>query len=428
MNFKAQAILGIKWTTFSAVFVSLSSIIRISILTRLLNKSDFGLMAIAIFLFGFTNLFVDLGITSAVLHKKHIKENELSSLYWMSFFISVILFLVIISLTPFIGNLYSENELIYILPIMGINLIVATLGKIFQTLEQKELNFRIISLVEIFSALISLILGVYLALLNFKVYSLVFSTLAGTVLSTIVFLFFGLQKYNIKFHFSLTEIKSFMRIGLYNTGGQIINFINKETDIFLIGIFYGIELLGVYSLAKQLVYKPILIINPILTKISIPIFSKMQNSDNNLKLNYLRLINMISSIGIPLYILIFIFSNQIVNLFYGNNFIDAVPFTKYLSIYMIFIMLRNPMGNLTIASGRTDLEFYWSLFTFIFMPSAIIVGSFFSINFVILLMIIVMVTLFIPMWKFVINQIISVNLQDYIKAHIPFYFLFSRDN
>ena len=125
MNFNNKAILGgMKWTTLSSSFVAFSSIIKISILSRFLDKSDFGLMAIALFIISFTNLFVDLGITSAVLHKKKIKSHELSSLYWLNLFISFFLFILISLSSYFIAELYSENSLKVILPIMTITFIM----------------------------------------------------------------------------------------------------------------------------------------------------------------------------------------------------------------------------------------------------------------------------------------------------------------
>lgn len=85
MILKQKAITGVKWTTVSAVSLAVTQLLKISVLTRFLDKTDFGLMAIVMFVLGFTNLFVDMGLTSAILHKKEINENEYASLYWLNF-------------------------------------------------------------------------------------------------------------------------------------------------------------------------------------------------------------------------------------------------------------------------------------------------------------------------------------------------------
>ena len=74
MSIKGKVILGLKWTTFSTLILALVTILKISILARFLEKSDFGLMALITFVLGFINLFSDMGLSTAILHKQKIKK------------------------------------------------------------------------------------------------------------------------------------------------------------------------------------------------------------------------------------------------------------------------------------------------------------------------------------------------------------------
>ncbi|MBT7817581.1 MAG: MOP flippase family protein [Polaribacter sp.] len=421
MSIKKEALSGVKWTTISAIANGVCSIIRISILTRFLDISDFGLMAIVLFILSFTSLFIDLGMTAAILHKKDISIHERSSLYWLSILFSFILFALVIFITPLLSRWYSELELLNILPIMGINLIISSVGRQFRTLEQKELNFSFISKVDVFTALIILTTSYFFAVHDFGVYSLVYSTLLGSAFRSILFLYVGLKKYSLKLHFSFFDVRSFFKIGMFNTGGQVINYFNKEIDILIVGKVFGIETLGIYSLAKQLVFRPTGVINPIITTVAIPIFSKIQNDVSLLKESYLKLLNIISSINIPVYLLVIIFANPLIEILYGSDYLVMEQLVRILCFYMIFIMLRNPMGTLTIATGRTDLEFYWTSFTFLLMPIAMLFGSFYSIEMIAIFMTITMMLLFVPLWFFVIRKMIPVDLKSYLKAYIPNY-------
>lgn len=67
-----SAINGVKWTSLSAVVNACAKLGQISILTRFLRKEDFGLIAIAVLVISFTEIFMDMGISSAVLHKQDI--------------------------------------------------------------------------------------------------------------------------------------------------------------------------------------------------------------------------------------------------------------------------------------------------------------------------------------------------------------------
>ena len=251
MNLKKQTIAGAKWTTISSIVIAVTAMLKISILTRFLDKSDFGLVAIVTFVLNFTNLFIDLGITAAILHIKTISKSEYSSLYWLNIVFSLILFGIITSFSNVVSNFYSEPQLINLIPVMGSILIISSIGRQFKIIEQKKLNFKFISLIEISTAVIALISALILAFLNFGVYTLVFSAIINVLFSNIIFFISGVKKYGLRMHFSFNETKRFLKIGLYNTGGQILNYLNKEVDVLIVGRLLGTEVLGTYSLANN---------------------------------------------------------------------------------------------------------------------------------------------------------------------------------
>ena len=85
-SLKKQALSGMKWTSFSTGIRSVLQIIQLIILARFLNAEDFGLVAIVMVVIGFSQLFMDMGISNAIIHKQHITDMQLSSLYWLNIF------------------------------------------------------------------------------------------------------------------------------------------------------------------------------------------------------------------------------------------------------------------------------------------------------------------------------------------------------
>src|SRR3989339_3801 len=419
MNIKKEAIAGLKWTTVSTVILSLAAIIKISLLARYLDKSDFGLMALVMFVLDFMNLFMDMGITTAIIHKQFIAKNEYSSLYWLNFMFSLILFIIIWFLSSRIASFYNERELGILIPIMASSLIISAVGRQFKTIRQKDMKFKTISIVDIATAPASVILAVYLALNNYGVYALVYSALFQYITSNIVFLIVGLNDIGLNFHFSFRETIPFLKIGMYQVGGQVINYFNRDIDTLIIGKLLGTEILGGYSLAKQLVFKPVQIINPIVTKIAGPLLANFQKDKVALKYYYLKLLNMVATINIPIYIFMAIFASFIVRILYGTGFQNIVSLVQILSIYMIFRAIGNPIGSLVTATGRTDIEFYWNMIILIITPIAVYLGSFISIEAVALSLLCSMIVMFIPSWKFLVNKLISVSLGSYIKSSLP---------
>jgi len=419
MSISKQAINGVKWTTVATATIAISMLLKISVLTRFLDKSDFGLIALATFILGFMDLFMDMGITSAILHKQNIQKREYASLYWLNVIFSLILFGLLIALSPLLASFYEEPLLVPLIALMGVGIIFSAVGRQYKTILQKEIEFKTIAIVEIIAAVISLILAIILAIQNFGVYALVYSALAQYFISNVLFFMIGIRKQPLMFHYNYAETKPFLKIGIYQVGSQVVNYFNRDLDILIVGKFFGTELLGGYSLAKQLIFRPAQILNPIFTRVASPILAKMQSDIKLLKTNYLKLLNAVSSINIPIYTGIVIFAPLIVTILYGEQYLNIVPVVRILSVYMIFRAIGNPVGSLVIATGRTDLEFYWNIFTLIFLPIAIFIGAQFSIEMVAFAITAAMAVLLVPSWRFLVYRLTGASLKEYLVAIIP---------
>ncbi len=418
MSLTKSTISGVKWTSLASASMAVIAVLKIAVLARFLDKSDFGLMAIVLFVLGFTNLFMDMGLSTAIIHKQNITKREYASLYWLNIFFGLLLFGLLLVLAPLIAHFYHHDILKKLIPIMGLSVIIVSTGKQFRTIKQKELDFKTIALIDIFSGLVSLVFAVLLAVNDFGVYALIFAALMQYGLQSIAFLIIGLRHYGIRFHFSWNETKPFLKIGVYQVGSQIVNYFNRDLDVMLIGKFFGTELLGGYSLAKQLVFRPAQIINPVLTNVAAPVLSKFQNNMDQLRNNYLKLVNLIFSINLMVYGLIILFAPLIVKVFYGSQYNHIVVLVQILSVYMLVRAIGNPIGSLITATGQTYREFYWNIFTLLIMPVVIFWASQYSLETVAVAITLSMLLLYVPNWYFLVRPLIGVSFIDFVKKTI----------
>ncbi|MBA80271.1 MOP flippase family protein [Leeuwenhoekiella sp.] len=419
MQNQNSVVKGIKWTSMGTIGVAVCSLLRLSILTRFLDREDFGLMALVLFVLGVISLFMDMGLTSAIFHRQEISKKEYSSLYWINLAFGILVFIVIVFLSPLIANFYDSPLLSSLIIIMSTTVIFAGLGNQFRTVEQKKLNFKIIALVELLSAILSLIVAIVMAVKGFGIYALVISALIQYALPNIFFFLRGWLLYPLLFHFNLKESFLFLRIGIFEVGSQFVNYFNRDMDIIIIGKVFSPEILGGYSLAKQLVYKPAQIVNPIITKISNPLLAKFQGNLSSLKKNYLKLINIVSSVNFFVYLLVFLFAPLIVQILYGTEYENIVILVRILSVYMYIRSIGNPIGSLVIATGRTDISFFWNIFSLLVMPAFIFIGTQFSAEAVAYAMVAGIIALFVPNWWLLVKRMTGASLLEFCSAVVP---------
>lgn len=413
---KKGVVSGIKWTSLGTIIIAVVAILKLSILARFLDKADFGLMALVTFVMGFMNLFNDMGLTSAILHKQNITDKQYASLYWLNIGFSIILYILLCGLTPLVSLFYEESQLNILIPLLGLNLLISAIGRIFKTIESKHFKFKAITIFEIIAAVISLCFAIYLAINDYGVYTLVYSALLQYSLQNLMYFIYGLKKYGLLLHFNYKETEPFLKIGIYQVGGQVVNYFNRDLDILIIGKFFSQDILGGYSLAKQLVSRPAQIINPILSKVASPALAKFQNKKEELKKNYLRLVSIVAKVNILVYSITILAAKYIVQIFYGNDFESLTSLVQILSIYMIFRAIGNPIGSLIVATGKTSLEFYWNCLTLLILPIFIYSGSNLGINEVAWALSMAMLLLFYPSWKLLVHKMTGATFKEYLWA------------
>lgn len=434
-----KSIKGVSWTSLSSIVSNVVSLIQIIILTRILDKSDFGLIALASVFLSFTSIFLDMGISVGILHRQNITKNEYSSLYLLNIITSILLCGIAMLFAPVYAKLNnSSEELTNVLRLLSISIIFSGISSQHRIVQQKEMRFKYLALIDISVSIVTMITAIILAKRGMGVYSLVFSSLTGSFLSSIIYTSLGLFKdKNIHLHFNLRDTFPFLKIGVYQLGATILDFFSREIDIIFIGSSFGNNTLGVYSLCKKIVTTIYNTVNPIFTKVLTPLFAKLQGGKYHLKNVYLKLVESLSMINFPIYFLISVFSFGILFNLYGKDYTEGAFVLSILSLYYGILTASNPVGSLQIALGRTDIGFYWTIYRILSTLLAVYIGSLFNINVMVVLFLILAILNTIIAWKVQIQKMIDISFKSYNKAIIrplmfsliiavPYYIFFSK--
>ena len=339
----------------------------------------------------------------------------------MNMLVCICLYLLLFLIAPIISGFYNEPELDFLIKVLGLSIIINSIGLQFRTIETKNLSFKYISIFDVIASVISLSFAIWLAVNGYGILALVYSVVLQYAISNFLLFFLGIRNHGVRVYFRFKDLKPFLRIGLFQVGGQSANFFNRNLDILIIGKFFSQEVLGGYSLAKQLVFRPAQVINPILTKVAAPALAKFQNNLELLKENYLKLVNVVSSVNFVSYFILIVFAPIIVDIFYGGGYSSIVLLVRILCVYMVFRAILNPIGSLVVATGRTDIEFIWNIVLLILMPIVVYVGSMFGIVEVTIALTVTMILLFLPSWYFLVRKMSGATLKEYVISIIRLY-------
>lgn len=432
---KEKVISSVKWNTIATIYSIVVQVLRLVILTRLLEKSDFGIVAIAVMVISFTEIFSDLGITVALIHKQDITESQYSSVFWLNIFSSIFLYIVVCVLTPVIADVYSEDVLLYIIPLLSVQILLSAVGKMFQTIKTKELEFRFLSIVKIVSHTFGLLLTIVLAVAGCGVFSIVWGQLLQVAINQTCYLVAGRKDHAISLHFDIKEIQDILRIGAFQLGARIMDVLASKVDVLLIGKFFGMEDLGVYNLAKELILRPLQIIQQLVNNVASAAFAKIQTNYQAVQQHFSFLLKSVASLSFPIYMCAFIFAEPIIEVMYSSKFIDAAFFLRVLSLYGMFNSLMSISSTLLTSYGKTNIAFYMTIVSAILSILVVVIASNFTIKSVAYGQAFVAFVSYFIYWKFAVNTTTKMGLLKFINAistpllvtlltSLPFLFLF----
>lgn len=410
---------GLGWSSLSTIVNGLTQVLRLSILSRFLEKSDFGVIAILTFIVGLTQVFSDMGFSAAIMSQKNLKRHEFLNLYWIQFILFFITFVIISCFSYPIALFYETPTLIVLIPIILLELPLLGIGKLYDTVLQKNMQFKTIAIRNTVAATTSLLLAVILAYIGYGVYSMVLSIVFNALVINIWNFAKGQAEYKIRIQrIDLKSTSILIRVGLYQMGTQILDYISSKLDILIISISLGTNELGIYNLAKELILKFVMVINSIVSKVMLPILAKYQDDLPQMKRIFLSFIGKLSLINAPIITFIVLFNDLIVRIFYGNNYMEAGPIIQIMAIWSMFVVIGMPNSFVAIATKRTDITFIYTIIRILIMSILLFAFARTSLINAAWTMIGAYSIMFFVNWRILLKKILILKLSEYV---ISFY-------
>ncbi|MDP8247762.1 MAG: MOP flippase family protein [Candidatus Tritonobacter lacicola] len=420
MSLKAQAVSGVKWSGASMGVIVTLQFVTLAILARLLSPSDFGLMGMVMVVIGFAQAFSDMGLSNAIIYRQDVEENHLSSFFWVNVLTGVIIFVCILLARGLVTIYFKEPSLSNYLIFAAFIFLITPVGQIFNTLLRKELKFKTLSKIEIGGMVAYSLSAIGLAMANFGVLSLIMGQLVRSLLTVCILFFVFRGKWMPRFYLNIKEIRSYFSFGAFQMGEKAVNYLRSNIDYIIIGRFLGPAALGFYTLAYQLITFPMSKINPTITRVAFPAFSKIQDDDSRMRRGYCKVINYISMISFPMLAGMLVVAPEFIGLVYGLKWEPSVIVVQILCLAGMFWSIGDPVGSVLLAKGRVDIGFYWNVFSMIVTTIAIIIGVNWGIVGVAGAILLLRVPFFFVV-PFILNRLIDLKFSKYIKAlQLPF--------
>jgi O-antigen/teichoic acid export membrane protein len=356
---KSNIIQGFSTLIVREFFIKIFSLLGQIFLARLLAPSDFGVYVIIIFIISLFGLFSDVGLSLAIIqHKDEPTQKELSSVFFLKSFLSIILIAIIWIISPFIKDFYPTfiDANVTMLRVFSITLLLTSFRSIPISLLERKIKYNLISLIDIAGVAVYYIVALILAFFNFGVWSFIIGAVSKEIAETIIL--YIIQPFLPQITLSIKSIKKMLRFGLYIQGNSLAGFIATSITPVIGGKMVGTYGVGLLDFAFNIGSLPTTIgIN--FGRVAFAGYSRIQEK-NKLLSNAIS--HSISMLSIMLYIfpvIIFSYAGQLIPFVFSAKWIPAISALYWYTAVTFFLPVVSSLGQGILAIGKSK-EIFWS--------------------------------------------------------------------
>jgi O-antigen/teichoic acid export membrane protein len=353
MSLKKQALSGVFWSSiqlFSGQFIGFGVSL---ILARLLLPSEFGLIAMLGVFVGLANVLINGGLTQSLIRSENLDDEDYSTVFYFNLVGGILIYGIIYFSAPLIAAFYNQELLTAIVRVYCLTFIINAFSAIQTTRLTKMMDFKTQMKVSLPSLIIGSIVGITMAYKGYGVWSLVWSAIIQTLAATIQLWYWA--KWRPLWAFNIEKFKKHFHYGVKLMLSGILDIIFTNAYTIIIGKFFAPAQVGFYNRANALKMLPVSSLSSIVTKVSFPLFSTIQNDDVRLKSVYKRIMQMVIFLVAPTLIIMAVLAEPLFRFLFTEKWLPAVPYFQILCFSGIMYPIHAYNLQILNVKGRSDL-------------------------------------------------------------------------
>ncbi len=304
------------------------------IVARLLDPKDFGIVSIATMIIFYSNTLTNLGFKSALVQRKEITNEHISSVFTADLTISFFMACLFYFLAPAIAAFFHSPESIPVIRVMSLTFVITTFYDLPYTLFRRDLNFKVITLVDTIKETFMSTITVVLAYLGFKYWSIVWGQLVPLTLAAIYLIVKAERKPSLSFRYG--ALKDLFNYGVWSFVRSQLSFFSSRLDRLIVGRYLGMSVLGIYDKSKSLSQMPTESISSNINNVLYSSFSRIQDKKDEIVSMLKKSIVLTSVINFPIFVGLYAIANHFVPVVLGEKWSAMIIPLQIMCISGIF--------------------------------------------------------------------------------------------
>jgi lipopolysaccharide exporter len=366
-----RAVRGFSWMFLVSVWGKVQGTLVQVALAWFLSKEDFGQIGLAYTVTAFANVVVNPGLSSVLVQRARNLRYWSTPAFWMSLTCGILGAALMLAAAPIGAQMYGAPNLVGLVTVLAIAAPIGSLGMLPNALLTGQLKFKFLALLTLGAGILTGLLTVLLAALDFGAYSFVLPRPIVNTAQTLAAWIAARPKVRMKPQFRRWKYL----VG--NAGWMLVYLVCwtaiMQGDYIVLGYLFEPALVGTYFFGFNLAMQGARFIGGNVHTVLYP--SLVALGTNRLRQAQVVLEtsrNLALTVGC-VSLLQAVLAEPVLHLVFGHRWDDAIPIVQLLSIGVVFESLSSPGCLLLMARGLfKSFALIYVLALSVFLPTVLL--------------------------------------------------------
>lgn len=377
-SFLRNVVILMTGTTFAQALLILIA----PILTRLYSPEDFGVLAIYTSILAIISVIICLRYELAIVlpEKDEDAANILAISILISLGLSLLVLVMVVLFREQFSTLLATPELELWLLLMPLSLVITGFFQALNYWSTRKKQFKRIAFRQITKSSITATTQISIGATSTGVGGLIVGNIFGQGAATarLTWQIWKDEGRKLLSYLSIKSIKKnvvdYKEFPIYSSWSSLLNTASLMMPPILLGYFFTPAVVGFYALGDRVLKTPMSIMGGAISKV---FFQRATEANKNGDLDRVTydIFKQLLTIGLVPLILIAIIAPDLFSLIFGNSWVVAGEYVRWLSVWIFFHFVSSPISTVFVVLGKQRELLLFNIILLITRISVLIIGG-----------------------------------------------------
>jgi O-antigen/teichoic acid export membrane protein len=354
MSLTHRAIHAFKWSVLGEVASRAVGPLVFIVLARLLVPEDFGVVAAAMVIISFSQVFTDAGLGKALIQRQNRVEESANVVFWLNLGIGLVIVAILIAAAPLIADFFHDERIAPIIRVLSLQILLAAFSSVHTALLQRDLDFKPLFWVRLVTTAVPSLASIPLAIYGMGYWALVAGTLIGQVVQSAVF--WMISPWRPQWGLDCGLTRELIAFGKWAMLSGLLGWFYGWMDAIVVGHYLGSHDMGLYRTGCMFVTMVFGLIFPPLLPVLYSLFSRAQYDLPKLREALVMVAHVIALTALPIGFFLFVLRDEIADMLFGIPWQGVNQVIGFIALMQSLSWVVGANGEVYRAIGKPHVD------------------------------------------------------------------------